>query len=229
MELQDMDTPKEVAVSLVLVVGGIGHGKSSFINSVFGEEKCKVGSTWGVGKTITKDIQEIDYKRKDDIITFVDTPSLDALNSSSKFQNLYKTGFNALVIVCSIKSYPSQSSSLFDNIKSLFGEDLYRYSLVVLSFEDYLSESTVDEFLNANSTLKAFLKKTEDKYVAFDNTLDKESKEANEQRARFFVYLDSVLRNNEDQTLKQIGRCSLLCSCCCKCWSWCKCKLHLNS
>lgn len=205
----------EVDVSRVLVVGGIGHGKSSFINTVLGEDKCAFGDTWAVDKTITKDIEEVDFQRKNDIITFIDTPSLKTLKSNSKFLDLYKTGFHAIVIVYSIKSYIHPSSSVLKEVRKLFGDEVFRHVLIILTCEDYLGDSTVDEFLNANTELKHFVDRTRDKPVAICNTVEKNSTEANEQRARCLVYLESVLRKNEEP-LKEIEKCS----CCRKCFSW---------
>lgn len=204
--------------SVILVVGGIGHGKSSFINSVSKKNECKVGHTWAVNQTITEEIQEVDIKQNDHVLTFIDTPSLCTLKDNSKFQELFVTGFHAIVIVCSIKSSRFLSPVLHE-AKQLIGDNIYGYTLIVLSFEDHLGEATVEEFLTANTDLKDFLKKTQLKCITFNNSLKCDSEEAIKQRNCFFIYLDAIRRHNKYQAIKRKGGCSKICA---WIWSWCQ-------
>lgn len=204
--------------SVILVIGGIGHGKSSFINSVSEKNECKAGHTWAVNQTITEDVQEVDIKQSDDVLTFIDTPSLWTLKDNLKFQELFKTGFHAIVIVCSIKSSRSLSPVLH-KAKQLIGDNIYGYTLIVLSFEDYLGEATVEEFLTANTDLKDFSEKTKFECIPFNNSLKCDSDEAIKQRIRFFVYLDAIRRHNKYQPIKRKKQCC--CSkICAQIWSW---------
>lgn len=201
---------------LILVVGEIGHGKSSFINSVSEKNECKVGHTWCVDQTITEEVQEVHIKQNENVLIFVDTPSLSTLENNSKFQELYKIGFHAIVLVYSINSFRSPSSIL-NKVKHLIGDDIYGYTLIVLSFEDYLGKATVEEFLTANTDLKNFLEKTQFKCIPFNNVLECDTKKATEQRNCFFVHLDAILRRNEYQVIKRQYVCHPYCA---WIWSW---------
>lgn len=200
--------------SLILVIGGIGHGKSSFINSVSEKNECRVGHTWCVDQTITEEVQEVDIKRNEEVFTFVDTPSLWTLKCNSKFQEHFKTGFQAIVLVCSIKSSQSLSPVLHE-AKKLIGDDIYHHILIVLSFEDHLENATQEEFLTANIDLKDFSKKTLFECIPFNNSHDCDPKKVIEQRNFFFVNLDAIRRQNNYEVIKGKSVCRKIYS-----WVW---------
>ncbi|XP_048732622.1 GTPase IMAP family member 9-like isoform X1 [Ostrea edulis] len=209
MEIPDTGKSSNGDAFRVLVVGGIGHGKSAFINTVLGEYKCKTGVTWGVDKSITKEIQEIDCKRNDHTITFIDTPSLKTLASNPKFKDLYKSGFHAIVIVYSIKPFTQHYPTILQRVKSKFPEDLSKYAVIVLTFQDYLEDATVKDFLNENRELKDFVERSGVTCVAICNNSDDE-RQTVEQRDHFFNHLDVVLRKNVEP-LRKKATCSYSC------------------
>lgn len=196
LTLTTVKTREAASPPKVLVVGGTGHGKSSFINTVMGEDKCAVGVTWAVDKTITSEVQEVDFTGQGGRIIFIDTPSLKTLQSNMKFQNLYRNGFHAIVIVYSIKAFTQTRPSVLELVNNLFGDVLKDYALVVLTFEDYLEDATIQEFLNTNKELKDFLQKTGVEVVTICNTSEKNSPKATEQRDSFFSHLDVILKRN---------------------------------
>lgn len=204
----------DVSKSFILVVGGIGHGKSSFINSLSGRNACKVGHTWGVDETITEDVHEIEVQQKENVIVFIDTPSFRTLSNNPKFKELFKTGFHAIVIVYSIKSTQSLSP-VIQELKHLLGDNFYEHSLIVLTFEDYLGESNVEDFLATNSDLKKLSKKTPFKCIPFNNLLENDSKKAQEQKTFFIVHLDAIRRHNKYLVIKRKGVCPNICD-----WIW---------
>lgn len=65
-------------------------------------------------------------------------------------------------------------------MNNLFGDDIYRYVLIVLIFEDYLFDLIVEEFVKVNMELKEFLKKMGDKCIVFNNLLENGSEEVSE-------------------------------------------------
>lgn len=209
IELTTMKTREAACPPKVVVVGGTGHGKSSVINTVMGEDKCAVGVTWAVDKTITSEVQEVDFTGQDGRIIFIDTPSLKTLQSNARFQNLYKNGFQAIVIVYSIKAFTQSRPSVLELVNNLFGDGLKDYALVVLTFEDYLEDATLQEFLNTNKELKDFLQKTGVEAVTMCNTAEKNSPKATEQRNSFFSHLDVIRKRNVSPLSKKTPKISV--------------------
>lgn len=200
---------QEVQCTQVLVVGGIGHGKSSIINSVLKTNECEVGQTWGVDETITKEVQAVNIQQNGEMMTFIDTPSLWTLHSNLVFQELFKIGFHAIVVVWSINSSEPRSPVL-QEIKNLFGDDVYRHTLIVLTFEDCLEEYSVQEFLSAYPDLQEFTEKTGNNCIPFNNKLEYASREASKQRKNILLKLNAICRKNEYQVIKRKEGCPKL-------------------
>lgn len=200
---------QEVQCTQVLVVGGIGHGKSSIINSVLKTNECEVGQTWGVDETITKEVQAVNIQQNGEMMTFIDTPSLWTLHSNLVFQELFKIGFHAIVVVWSINSSEPRSPVL-QEIKNLFGDDVYRHTLIVLTFEDCLEEYSVQEFLSAYPDLQEFTEKTANNCIPFNNKLEYASREASKQRKNILLKLNAICRKNEYQVIKRKEGCPKL-------------------
>lgn len=202
LESTEMSDP---CITRVLVLGGTGHGKSSFINAMIGEDKCTVGVTWAADKSITTDVEEFSITRGDGTITFFDTPALKTLSDNNKFRQLYKNGFNAVVIVYSIKPFTQTRPSLLQQVENVLALKDYTGSnlLVALTFADFLEDATVEEFLNTNKELKDFQQKYGVNLVAICNTFEKYSQEGIGQRNTFFNSLDAILRQNDQPISKK--------------------------
>lgn len=185
-------------VKKVLVLGGTGHGKSSLINTMRGEYECVVGDTWAADKSVTKEIEEFSFNRNDKIISFIDTPALKMLGDNRKFKELYKNGIDAVVIVYSIKSIPSRPAFLKQVVKTLALERyMGSHLLVALTFEDYLEDASVDEFLCTHKELHAFLQNYGVQFVVICNKEERNSQKGIQQRNAILSSLDDILRRND--------------------------------
>lgn len=200
---------QEVQCTQILVVGGIGHGKSSIINSVLKKNECEVGQTWGVNESITKEVQAVNIQQNGEMMTFIDTPSLWTLHDNMIFQELFKIGFHAIVVVWSINSSEPRSPVL-QKIKNLFGDEVYRHTLIVLTFGDCLEEYSVQEFISAYPDLQEFAEKTGYNCISFNNKLEYASHEASKQRKNILLKLNAICRQNKYQVIKRKESCPQL-------------------
>lgn len=199
-------------IQKVLVLGGTGHGKSSLINTMRGECECVVGDTWEADRSITREIEEFSLKRNDKIISFIDTPALKTLGNNKKFTELYKNGFDAVVIVYSIKSIPSRPSLLKQVVETLaLKECMGSHLLVALTFEDYLEDATVDEFLYTHKELHAFLQNFGVQFVVISNKEERNSQKGIQQRNAILSSLDDIFRRNDQPLSRNSIVCNVKC------------------
>ena len=183
----------------VLVLGGTGHGKSSLINTIRDVCECEVGDTWATDKSITKEIEEFNFNQNDNTITFFDTPELKTLKDNKKFTDLYETGFDAVVVVYSIKAFTQSHPSLLKQVEKTLTlkEKMGSHLLVVLTFADYLEDATIKEFLCTHKELSVFLQRYGVEFVVICNKKDKNSQQEIQQRNVILSRLDRMFRSNE--------------------------------
>lgn len=197
--------PKGVpCVKKVLVLGGTGHGKSSLINTMRGEYESVVGDTWEADKSITKEIEEFSFNRNNKIISFIDTPALKMLENNRKFTELYKSGFDAVVVVYSIKSFSPSRQYLLKQVEKTLAlkKNMGSYFLVAFTFADYLEDANLGEFLCTHKELHDFMQKYEMRYVEICNKEEMSSKKGIEQRNAILNSLEEIFGQN-DQPLSR--------------------------
>uniref|UniRef100_A0A3Q3J3C3 AIG1-type G domain-containing protein n=1 Tax=Monopterus albus TaxID=43700 RepID=A0A3Q3J3C3_MONAL len=153
----------------IVILGKTGAGKSSLANTTFGEDVFNVCASSNSGtsqcKAETKPV-------KGRNITLIDTPGLFDTNRSEEEMKpaILKClmecapGPHAFLIVLKVEKFTEQEKAVIDKISEYFEEKLFRYSTVLFTHGDQLSDGkTIKDFVYQNELMRDLVKKCGDR------------------------------------------------------------------
>uniref|UniRef100_A0A3Q3KER8 AIG1-type G domain-containing protein n=1 Tax=Monopterus albus TaxID=43700 RepID=A0A3Q3KER8_MONAL len=201
------DRPPSEA-DIIVILGKTGAGKSSLANTTFGEDVFRVYDSSNSGTRECKAVTNTINGRN---ITLIDTPGLFDTNRSEEemkpaiLECLMECapGPHAFLIVLKVEKFTEQEKAVIDKISEYFEEKLFRYSTVLFTHGDQLSEGdTIKEFVYQNELMRDLVKKCGDRCHVIDNKYWKNSQQDEYRSNKFQVKellntIEKMVENNK--------------------------------
>lgn len=192
---------KEIRVALV---GKTGVGKSATANLLCNKENffpSKAGSS-----AVTEKCKHTRIDFEDKSVLVVDTPGLfDSQRTNEETQNEIKKcikmcapSIHAILYVISLSlRLTPEDITAFDNYVTFFGKDMLKYTIVIFTNPDKLSEEgqTLEDYIKKSPKLKSFLQKCDNRKIAIDNKASKFI--ADQHRRTLLTNIELLMHKND--------------------------------
>lgn len=163
----------------MVLIGKSRSGKSATVNTIIGREQNHSRRWFVTSECVQKRAARFDQK-----IFIVDTPGVcksDTPYTNAKIQKeilksicIASPGPHAIVLVLSNTSYTDDEHSFIPYFEKLFGDDIYKFLIILFTREDYFDSkemSLEDHIKSLPLNLQADIGKCDGRVIAINNKL----------------------------------------------------------
>ncbi|XP_042258093.1 GTPase IMAP family member 7-like [Thunnus maccoyii] len=177
----------------IVLLGKTGAGKSSLANTIFGEEVFKIDDSPNAGTSqCAKETRSVNGRS----ITWIDTPGFfDPHKSEEELRDeIVKCiiecapGPHVFLILLKVEKFTPHEKQVIDEIRKSFSEEAFKYTAVVFTHGDQLTEGKkIEEFVKDSKGLRDLVQKCGGRCHVVDNKHWKDNQQDEYRRNPFQV------------------------------------------
>ncbi|RVE69148.1 hypothetical protein OJAV_G00075120 [Oryzias javanicus] len=182
----------------IILLGRTGTGRSSSGNTILGRSAFWVEAS---PRSITRRCRRQTGKAGGRTVSVIDTPGFlhthlspeEVMLEVGQSVSLYPPGPHVFLVTLQVGRFTQQEIETLEWIKTRFGPEICRFSIVLFTWADQLQGKSIEDFLEESQELLEFVNSCHGGYHIFDNN---ETTDAS-QVLTLFNKIDKVVAENE--------------------------------